>query len=426
MTVKKQTTKIQHKNLASSIAQVFGFSVLSIQCAHAGGGEVFEVNSTSDQTTTGLITLREAIEQANLTTDSIIQFDPAVFSGPQTITLEHNDLLITSSVTINGPGADLLKIDGNGKSRIFTVDDGEFDVQEVNINNLTLSNGDSTSDSNNLNGGCIVSLEQLSVNDSKITGCTGEDGGGIWSRFGQLTIGGSEVINNIAENRGGGIFGRGPSVLISHSTISRNKAERGIDAGGGVSSSYSDIEIINSTISENEGTAAGILMLNNRSLTLVNTTVFNNLGVGIDAETATVYFSNSLIVGHALGDCVLTEIDAKSNNQNNMDTDGSCNEQATNHITISDPMLEPLAYFGGDTLTHRPLPGSPVIDIGNDSLCAEFDQRGEERPQDGDSDSTAVCDIGAIELKVIELVPQELIFKDGFDEFICNGFNRGC
>ncbi len=95
--------------------------------------------------------------------------------------------------------------------------------------------------------------------------------------------------------------------------------------------------------------------------------------------------------------------------------DGSCGvNNPVGHITVADPMLEPLAYYGGPTLTYRPLPGSPVIDQGDDLLCADTDQRGESRPQDGDADGSALCDIGAVELADVENV----IFNNGFDVII--------
>ncbi len=61
-----------------------------------------------------------------------------------------------------------------------------------------------------------------------------------------------------------------------------------------------------------------------------------------------------------------------------------------------------LADNGGPTQTHALLTGSPAIDKGPPSTSCPppaTDQRGVTRPQDGDADSTAVCDIGSFEFQ---------------------------
>jgi hypothetical protein len=68
---------------------------------------------------------------------------------------------------------------------------------------------------------------------------------------------------------------------------------------------------------------------------------------------------------------------------------------------FGDPRLGPLANNGGPTLTHAPLPGSPVIDAGTSDLHLLTDQRGFPRVQGN------ATDIGAVE--------SELIFRNGFD-----------
>ena len=71
------------------------------------------------------------------------------------------------------------------------------------------------------------------------------------------------------------------------------------------------------------------------------------------------------------------------------------------------PMLGPLQDNGGATLTHAPLPGSPVIDAGDPAFVPPpfTDQRGYYRVVDGNSDMTPTIDIGAVEYASVPPLP---------------------
>lgn len=70
----------------------------------------------------------------------------------------------------------------------------------------------------------------------------------------------------------------------------------------------------------------------------------------------------------------------------------------TGNITGVSANLGALANNGGPTLTHLPNTGSPVIDAGTNVGCAGNDQRGYNRPAEGNADGNARCDIGAVEV----------------------------
>ena len=84
----------------------------------------------------------------------------------------------------------------------------------------------------------------------------------------------------------------------------------------------------------------------------------------------------------------------------------------TGNIIGINPNLGTLADNGGPTMTLALLEGSPAIDAGDNVNCLETDQRGIFRPQDGDNDGDARCDIGAYEF-VLSYIEVQLNIKPG-------------
>jgi hypothetical protein len=72
-----------------------------------------------------------------------------------------------------------------------------------------------------------------------------------------------------------------------------------------------------------------------------------------------------------------------------------------------DPMLLPLADYGGPTRTHALAEGSPAIDAGSNVADLDFDQRGGYYMRA----FGARVDIGAYEAQPVP----DVIFRNGFD-----------
>src|SRR5262249_11859890 len=93
------------------------------------------VTNTNDS---GAGSLRQAV--ADAVNGDTIKFDSSL--NGQTIMLTSGELLVTTNVAINGPGANMLAVDANHASRLFYIAAGK----DVTISGLTISNGKVISD----------------------------------------------------------------------------------------------------------------------------------------------------------------------------------------------------------------------------------------------------------------------------------------
>jgi hypothetical protein len=215
-----------------------------------------------------------------------------------------------------------------------------------------------------------------------------------------LTVTNSTISGNGSDS-GGGIYNdlNTNTVTVTNSTISSNDS-----IGGGGIYTYGTMNVTNTTLSGNSASSNGGGIANAGALTLTNSTLFGNLagtsGGGIYTYAGGTVTAKNTIVANSPsgGNCVGTI----TGSTNNLSSDSSCGFSLLN----TDPMLGLLASNGGPTETHLPLLGSPVVDAGNGTVCADpatvnnLDQRGEARPFDGNGDSVPLCDIGAVERRI--------------------------
>jgi len=261
----------------------------------------------------------------------------------------------------------------------------------------------------------ITGGSNVTVNNSVVSGNTNSgDGGGAWINGGSLTINNSTFSGNSSGATGGGIFlfqqaASAPVVNVNESTISGNNATR---AGAGIEiNTNGTVNLRNATISGNTVAPTGVSgggiqvttggRLNSTNATIVNNTAPAGGGVAV-INTGAASFFNTIVANNTVGDCAGTV----TSTGNNLSSDASCagfNQPSDQNST--NPNLGPLANNGGATLTHLPLPGSPAIDRGSNTGCPATDQRAATRPQDGDGNGTAVCDIGAVEVQGAVVAP---------------------
>jgi len=140
--------------LASSVVSIGA----GLTCSSPAFATTYIVDTTGDPGPAGTLSLRQAILSASYYTGDTIQFAPAL--NGSTITLQAGQLVIPSSMTIQGPGAGKLTISGNNAnpSRIFEIYTLGASPLAVTISGLTLTGGNTGA-----NGGAIYA-ENISLN----------------------------------------------------------------------------------------------------------------------------------------------------------------------------------------------------------------------------------------------------------------------
>ena len=144
----------------------------------------------------GQISLRQAVNLANvLTSEDAIVFT-SLFTTPQTITLTNGPLVRTdkATTTIAGPGANLLTVSGGGQSRVFDIAGGSVAMQDLTIADGSADNGGGLQN----NGGTLVMTDAV-VSGNRATG----SGGGLQNAAGSATLNSVTFGNNSASDGGG-------------------------------------------------------------------------------------------------------------------------------------------------------------------------------------------------------------------------------
>jgi len=296
----------------------------------------FEVTTTADA---GGGSLRQAIVDANAAAGpDTITFAPSVTGS---ITLA-SDLpyVTTDALAIQGPGADVLAIDGDGR-RILNFTDS-ITSGTNSVSGLTLTGGFTLGNGGAINldsggsdlevtdavisgntargdGGGVALVATnggsgaLTVTNSTITGNTTDGGGGGVYFYGdgdvrdQLTITGSTISDNVADGGGGGLYAKYGTVSITDSVFSGNTTDGG---GGGLYLRYSNTDISGTTITGNEATdeSGGGVKASESIVTVDATTISGNSsdsgGGGVYVDNGVGYsftMRNSTVSGNTAG-----------------------------------------------------------------------------------------------------------------------------
>ena len=321
--------------------------------------------------------------------------------------LTFNDMKFLNNYTDNMGGAIYSASD-------LTISNSTFDGNKVNTARTTGASGGA------------IALEthgSLSVTRSKFTNNKAMDGGAIatvaYGYFSGKTfkVSNSTFSTNTVVQQGGGLFVEQIDTTISNSVINDNKATHSF--GGGMyfsgQGTGAALTVQNATFSHNQALNGGGLWIDQirTTATLNAVTVTLNAStdtvgsggggiVGADIPTTQLFIKNSIVAGNtdAVGgtdhpDCYAQAVSITYSLIQN--TTGCTADGFTNNVTGVSAKLDPLGNYGGPTLTHRLQSASPAIDAANNATCPATDQRNVTRPQDGNNDGTATCDMGAYE-----------------------------
>ena len=316
--------------------------------------------------------------------DSTVRISGNVAQGHGAGIYNAGILAITDDSTIEG---NRTLLDGagiyNAASGVMTISDSKV------INHNTVIAGGTQ------RGAGVFNEGELSVERSVVDGNIAHEGGGLYSS-GQLTISESTISNNqvVESGRGGGLFDVGSQTTIEFSTLHNNIAG-GSDGDGGAifNGGNAELTIRNSTIANNvaTGNGAGIFVAEaTPSLTRLyeSTIAFNSAGGagGGIYSASEIEFRNSLMAANSAASGGPEYFKSAQGTTTSLGTNliasDSGNDFAAggDDLVNVDPLISPLADYGGSTLTVGLKPGSPAIDAGSNTSDPEAeDQRGAER-----------------------------------------------
>jgi hypothetical protein len=356
---------------------------------------VLTVNSLGDTVsgTTSTLDLREAIQLVNsggtatdssgnslsaakvsqintatpFGTNDTIQFDPSLFgSTQQTITLGGSELLLSSNVTINGPGAGLLAISGNAQTNILEVAAGSTD----SLSGLTMENAASPF-------GAVINSGTLAFTDCNVTGNSTRYGifnsgamtlngcnlsanttrtGSVMDNYygGTMTLNGCTLSNNDLGYYEPVIDNEDQTITLNGCTVSNNTGV-GID-------NFASMTVTGCTVSGNTDTQVGGI-LNGGTMTLRDSTVMNN-SAGNYLSTGGGTFGTAIAGGvFNEGTMTVSGCTLSGNHMDATDANG-------NHTPLSAGGGSALANFGPMTITDSTLFGNSCTGSGGAILNA--------------------------------------------------------
>ncbi len=388
----------------------------------------------------GMTSLRAAVQEANERSNNDPQAESFILlmSGDYELTLAGSaeddavtgDLDVRSQLTILGDTRQSTRIVSAVNDRVFQVTGNG----NLRVSRLSISGGKVLND-----GGGIFVQGELDASDIEVTGNVAARGAAIGVSGGYVSLGGnSSIVGNQATNTdtlqqkrvGGAIFlDAFSSGTISGATIAANSGDGIVQLNGGVGR---ELNLSNTTVSSNSEN--GLFLLGDATLDHVTIAGNERLGINFNPQESGVplppdneiRIRNTLIIQNGTGSITLQLGLDYSEGFNIIEDDifgdlgseifNQPTDLATRDVT---GIIQPLDFYGSPT-RHHPLEiGSVAIDFGSTTLFT--DQLGTPRPVDGNGDTIAASDVGAIEAASSDATGQPRVRGKIFDDRNRNG-----
>jgi hypothetical protein len=399
-------SKLRKKNMKKVSIILNYFTALCLIIINISNAETFLVTNNSSS---GAGSLMQAVQDANSFTGQ----DTILFSTSVRGTIYNTGVLeLTDGLVMIGPGPDLLAISSNNNGRVVYID--YCYGKNFLFKALTFKEGRSTTGGGAGICGVADTLKIVDciIRDNKSVYQNSGGGGIAVYTTGILFIENCLIVNNESYVGGSGItIGSETTMYMKNSSVCNNTTTGNAVYGGGGIYDAGKLYMHNCTVSGNSHPTRGggiyvygFLNMNNCT---VSNNYANNCGGIFDTSAAVVdtiiVLSNTIVAGNTSNTSskdVYGRIYSKGYNLIQNITAATISGNETGNIYNQDPLLGSLQNYSSTVMAQPLLTGSPAIDNGNNLTCAPIDQRGINRPQDGDENGTAIADIGSIEMLV--------------------------
>ncbi len=370
--------------------------LLCVGTVASRAAQTFTVTSLADS---GTGTLRAAITTANSSPGSTIIFQSGLMG---TISLASSLPTIAADMTVSGPGAKSIAIDGANQLRIITDGDsggsvtisgltvqraGQIGVYQQYSGDLTLTacNFVGNKDAGN-GGGAVFNNGTVIINSCLFSGnsVSGSfpNGGALENNFGNAQVNNCTFTGNTCTVNGGAIYNLG-TLAVSGSTFTENEA---LTSGGNAGAIYcgsGSFTAVNCTFSGNSAGAYGGA-INGVKNSLINCTFWMNTAVnggGAIASNGTTAVQNCILWSDSPSENYV--VSGQSETASYCDIDGGLTGITDEGGNIdASPLFSSagLTNNGGPTETIALQDGSPCLGAGTASGAPLLDQRGVTRP----------------------------------------------